>query len=327
VSAPEAAASSPPSRRRRQGWLLALGLALLVAIIVANDARAVASALLRVRFAATGVVAAHLLVTAAAAMGWWALLARAQRPGLLETFRLRLVKEAVNALLPVAQVGGDVVRARLATSPRLPLRTAAASCIIDVFVGLGCLALFVLLGLFAASVVVTDRRVDRLALQLAVAGALVTVGLVAAERLGLLRLLDAAIASAGGALGQLSGLGAEVARLGAKRWRLLHSAGWHLLSWSLGVAETWTSLWAVGIHPDWRQAFVLESMAQGARALGFAIPGALGVQEGGYVLVCSALGIAPRDALALSLLRRLRELVLGGAGLALWRFWPERAEA
>ena len=34
-----------------------------------------------------------------------------QRPTLAVTVRLRLIKEAINALLPVAQVGGDVIRA------------------------------------------------------------------------------------------------------------------------------------------------------------------------------------------------------------------------
>ena len=58
------------------------------------------------------------------------------------------------------------------------------------------------------------------------------------------------------------------------------------------------------------------------RALGFAIPGALGVQEGGYVLICSLFSVAPSEALALSLIRRVREIVLGVPGLVLWQ-WSE----
>lgn len=304
----------------RHAWLLGLGVCLFVAVVIANDARAVAAALLQVRSAALVVIAAHLPVTFAAAMGWHVLLAPQQRPSIPATVRMRLIKEAVNSLLPVAQVGGDVVRARLAVSPALPLRTAAASCIVDAALGVVCLVLFVLIGLAAASMVIADPRIDQLALQLAIAGGVATLGLIAAERLGFLRLLDRATAKTSGALGRLSGLGEEVRIISGHPGRMGRSMLWHLFSWSLGVLETWTALWAVGLEPSLEHALVLESMAQGARALGFAIPGALGVQEGGYVLVCSALGIPADSALALSLLRRVRELALGVLGLGLWRF-------
>jgi putative membrane protein len=324
VSAPDSKITAVDSSRSGRVWLLILGLGLLIAVLVANDLRAVVRALLEVRAAAIPVVASHLLVTFAAALGWIVLLDAAERPNLRAAFRLRLIKEAVNALLPVAQVGGDVVRARLAVTPRLPLRTAAASCLVDVGLSLICLTVFVLGGLGLASATVADARIDRLALQVAAAGGVLVVGLVAAERLGLLGLLDRATAKSQSALGGLAGLGDEVRRLSLRRVRLWESMFWHLASWSLGVLETAAALWAVGLDVSWERAFVLESLAQGARAVGFAIPGALGVQEGGYVLICSALGIPPDRALALSLLRRIRELSLGVVGLALWRFEAPR---
>ena len=48
------------------------------------------------------------------------------------------------------------------------------------------------------------------------------------------------------------------------------------------------------------------------------MPVALGVQEGGYVVVCGLLGVQPEIAIALSLAKRLRDLVLGVPGLLLW---------
>lgn len=311
---------APAGLKARHAWLLGLGVCLFAAIVIANDARAVLATLLDVRAAALVVIAAHLPVTFTAALGWRALLIRSQRPTIAATFRMRLIKEAVNALLPVAQVGGDVVRARLAVSPALPLRTSAASCIVDAALGVVCLVFFVLIGLAAASAVITDPRIDQLARQIAIAGALATLALIAAERLGFLRLLDRATARTSGAFGRLSGVGEDVRIICSHTAHLARSMLWHLASWALGVVETWAALWAVGLEASWTHALVLESMAQGARALGFAIPGALGVQEGGYVLICSALGIPPNQALALSLLRRLRELTLGVLGLGLWRF-------
>ena len=67
---------------------------------------------------------------------------------------------------------------------------------------------------------------------------------------------------------------------------------------------------------------MLESLAYALRSGAFFVPGAAGVQEGGYVLLGAALGIGPEFALALSLLKRGREIVLGRAALALWQ-WLE----
>lgn len=322
MAAPEASAGPPGARRTIGGraWLLALGVCVLVAIVLANDVHAIGAALVEGRFAVLAIVGAHLFVTLTAALGWRILLPRAQRPGLWASFRLRLIKESVNGLLPVAQVGGDVVRARLAVGPGLSLRISAASCLVDVIVALACLAIFILGGLAAAAVVLTDPRLDRLALQLAIAGSLVTLCVIAAERLGVLKLLDRVTARSEGALGRLSGVGAEVAAMASRKRALAASVFWHLASWGLGAVETWIGLRVMGIDASLGEAFVLESLTQGVRAIGFAVPGALGVQEGGYLLICSALGIPPDKAVALSLIRRLRELVLGLAGLSLWRF-------
>jgi uncharacterized membrane protein YbhN (UPF0104 family) len=55
------------------------------------------------------------------------------------------------------------------------------------------------------------------------------------------------------------------------------------------------------------------------RSVMFPVPGALGVQEGGYVMVGSLLGIPGDAAFALSLIARVRELILGIPGLVLWQ--------
>jgi hypothetical protein len=49
------------------------------------------------------------------------------------------------------------------------------------------------------------------------------------------------------------------------------------------------------------------------------------VQEGGYLLICAMFGISAPNALALSLIRRIRELSLGVPGLILWHYMEGRA--
>jgi hypothetical protein len=54
------------------------------------------------------------------------------------------------------------------------------------------------------------------------------------------------------------------------------------------------------------------------------VPGALGVQEGGNILVCGLVGIGPQAAIELSLLKRIREVALGVPGLLAWQIFEGR---
>jgi uncharacterized membrane protein YbhN (UPF0104 family) len=121
-----------------------------------------------------------------------------------------------------------------------------------------------------------------------------------------------------GALGETSGLHAAVVALYRQPGRLISSAAWHLGAWMLGAVETYVAMTVLGFHPTFAEAFVIDSLGQGIRAAGFAVPGALGVQEGGYILICGLFGLDADQALALSFVRRIRELVLGVPGLVAW---------
>jgi hypothetical protein len=76
---------------------------------------------------------------------------------------------------------------------------------------------------------------------------------------------------------------------------------------------------------------ILESAALAIRGAAFLVPGAVGVQEGGYILLGNFLGIPGEIALALSLIRRMRELALGVPALISWqlmettRLWRGRS--
>jgi hypothetical protein len=63
------------------------------------------------------------------------------------------------------------------------------------------------------------------------------------------------------------------------------------------------------------------------RSGAFAVPGALGVQEGGFVLLGPLVGVSPETALALALVKRVRELAIGGGGLLVWGIGSRKAVA
>ncbi|WP_297507876.1 flippase-like domain-containing protein [uncultured Caulobacter sp.] len=305
-----------------RAWLLTLGVALLAILLATHGAGAVREIVAKVGWSAVAVVAAHLPITFMATIGWQVLMPPDRRPSLPFLFRLRMIKEAVNALLPVAQVGGDVVRAKLAARNGLTLAEATASCVVDVLTGTVGLAIFVLISLDVAMVTLHDPRLAQAGL--ALVGVLALIGLTAfaAQRSGLARRVGQASKRWSSIASRLEELGEAFRGVGRQRANLMASWAWHMAAWSAGALETYVSMWALGLQPTLLQALIVEGLAQSAKVVGFAIPGALGVQEGGYLLLGGALGLTPDQALALSLLRRLRELVLGGIGLVLWRTTP-----
>jgi hypothetical protein len=61
---------------------------------------------------------------------------------------------------------------------------------------------------------------------------------------------------------------------------------------------------------------VIESLMQAVRGAAFTVPSALGAQEGGLIVLCGMFQIPPDQALALSLIKRAADLVIGVPGLA-----------
>lgn len=272
-----------------------------------------------------GLVLLHLFQLLISAQAWRALLP-APPAGPLAFHRMRLVREGIDSLLPVAQVGGEVVGAQLLARRGISLALAAASVVVDVtlefvshlaFLGIGLVA-WAALGPAGVPGAGPGVWIGVGALATAMAG-----GLLAAQRLGLLRLLEALtrqIAARFPALGAVSldGLHAAAAGLYARRSAMAASCALHLLAWALGTVESWAVLNALGLAVSWPAALVVESLGMAARSAGFAIPGALVVQEAGFVLAAVAMGLPDSAGLALSLVKRVREVSTGLIGLALW---------
>jgi putative membrane protein len=96
----------------------------------------------------------------------------------------------------------------------------------------------------------------------------------------------------------------------------------HLVSWALGAVEIYVSLRPLGHDIGIVSCLIIEALAQAMRSAGFAVPGALGVQEGGYILAGGLFGLSPEVGIAVSLIRRLRDVLLGLPALAAWH-WLE----
>jgi hypothetical protein len=92
-----------------------------------------------------------------------------------------------------------------------------------------------------------------------------------------------------------------------------------MIGWLVGVAEVLVVFAWMGHPIGLGEAIVIESLLHAVRGAAFAIPGALGAQEGGLVLLCALFGIPPEQAIALSLVKRVPDLVLGVPSLLAWQ--------
>ena len=86
-----------------------------------------------------------------------------------------------------------------------------------------------------------------------------------------------------------------------------------------GAGEAWVGLWFMGHALAWSDVLILESIAFALRTAAFIVPSRLGVQEAGYVLLGALFGLSPDVALALSLLKRGREIATGVPCLIIWQ--------
>jgi hypothetical protein len=98
-----------------------------------------------------------------AGVGWWLLLPASGRFKLWSALLLRFIREGVNTLLPLTQVGGDVVGARLSTFWAVPSSLATAGIIIDVLMQAVTQFLFAALGLVMLVALAGDTTVTWIA--------------------------------------------------------------------------------------------------------------------------------------------------------------------
>ncbi len=303
-----------------------VGIVAFAAVSAWRSVAGIGAATLHALWLLPALVALNLFQLWLSARAWHALLP----PGCshADLFSLRVVREGIDSLLPVAQVGGEAVGAHLLARRGPALATSTASVVVDMTVEFLAQFAFLLVGLSTLAAVsgTAGWRGWTLA-AVPIAGGLA--GLIAALRLGVLRLMESLghrMAARWPAAAALAGLNSAAAAIYRRPTALLRGSSLHLLAWLLGTAESWAVLRALGYPVSVTTALVIESLGMAARSAGFAIPGALVVQETGFALAAAAMGL-PQDAgLSLSLVKRVREVAVGLIGLALWRLQVTRGK-
>lgn len=315
----------------RQAFWRAIGLAALVLSLTATafmvvwwGAADIGAAVWRALPALPASLAVHAVQLTLSGIGWWLLLPT-PRPSPLAPIVARWVREAVNTVLPLAGVTGAVAATRLlARDTGMSIAAATASTTIDLTCEAASQAPYLAMSLAAVALLAPGHLSPGRAALAILPLVLGVVGFVVAQRAGMMRLFERA-ARAVGAGAAMEGLHDGLMALHTRRGSIASALVVHTTSWGLGGAEVWVIMRAIG-HPVGPGAsFAIEGLGMAARSAGFALPAGLAAQEAGFVIAGGLFGISAPDAVALSMVKRVREIVVGVAGAAFWQFalwWP-----
>jgi putative membrane protein len=236
----------------------------------------------------------------------------------------RWIRDAVDAMLPVAGVGGSLVGARILTFWKMPVRLAAAGAVADLLVQTIAQALFALSGaLLLARFSDLQLVVPTVFLGAAIATAALA-GFYFLQRYAGARFADRILECLSRWLtlpAVKAGLSFRIVmeQIWRGRWNYVFGAlALHALAWTFGTLEVFIALRCMQWPVTAVQAVILESLGASISSAAFLIPGSWGVQEGGYILIGHMLGVPMSFSLALSFVKRVPDLVLGVSGLAVW---------
>jgi len=307
-----------------------LGLVFAVAIIVYAGLGDVTQAFAAVGYGLIVIVLLRAAELAGAGFAWWIVIPPAEKPSPHLCVHVRLIREAINTLLPVAQVGGEIAGARVMTFYGMSAGLAGATVLVDTLMQVVSLFLFVIVGVgILATYGADDALVGSMMAGISLMGVALA-GFFVAQRFGGAKLLDRALMALAGRFGwsslaNLASLHDNLVRIYGDVPRFVLALLVHLAFWFLGALEVVVALTLMGYPVSYVDAVVIESLGQAIRAAGFLIPGALGVQEAGFVAVCAVFGIPAPAALALSLVKRVPEFVLGPPFLFAWHAQETKA--
>jgi len=260
------------------------------------------------------VAAAHLPVIAVLGLAWRNSARMTPRPSAMHFVWARALRDAGSEVLPLSQFGGLAVGARALSLFDVGGRKAVIWTLLDLLVELATKLPYVLFG-FGLLLLLRDG-------DLAGGAMLAAASAATAFLVGTNSLDPASVVPSGRGPKLFRQVGVALRRWAPRPAQRRNAMALHLIGWFAGAAETWLIFRLLGNGVALGPALVIDSLVGAIRMFGFFVPGAVGVQEGAYVLLCGIFAISPASALAFSLIRRARDLLIAAAVFLPWP-WRE----
>lgn len=265
----------------------------------------------------------HVAPMLANAAAWQRLFPVRLRPPLHALARAVWIRESVNGVLPVARIGGEIAAYRILRHHVASRAAAGASLAADMALSVVSQSVFASLGL---CILLSAGDASGLATPLlAGVGGMVVFGsgFVYFQRAGAVARISAFIERhfAGrlrAAIHQWLRLDRALRAVYERPADVAACIAWQLAAWVLAAGEIWLALYFLGHPRPLQDAIAIEALVQAVSSAAFIVPGALGIQEGAFVVIGAALGLDATTSLALASARRLRDLIIYLPGLIAW---------
>ena len=127
-----------------------------------------------------------------------------------------------------------------------------------------------------------------------------------------------------GVLGHSVRIDRAVRTIYRRRGAVVRSLIWQLRGCLAGAVEIWAALWFLGHPIGPTKSLVIEAVIMAVSSAGFLVPGAIGIQEGSFLMIGTVLGLDPSTSLALAAARRLRDCIIFFPGLWVWQVAESR---
>lgn len=309
-----------------------LGLAAAIVLVVHQDWHSIRAAFDHAGWALLWLLPFHAFPLLLDVMGWRTLLAprdRQKHAGVPFLFWVATIREACNRLLPMANIGGEIIGIRLVKWKHIDGAVVAASVVMEVLLTLVSQYIFAALGILLLIGLTQHIGTLNSVLGALAASLPLPIGLVLLLRHG--KPFSRIEAFAGKLMGgpsrftellDGSRLDHEVRALYAQPTRLGLACLWQVAGFVAGSFESWLALRLLGYPISVGDAIAIEAATQALRHIIFFVPAGLGVQEGGLVLLGNIIGLPADAAIALSLVKRAREVGFGVPALVSWQ-WVE----
>lgn len=304
------------------------GIVLLGFVIAEIDVSEVAGQISKVGLGFLVILGIYFVAFALDSITWQMTIRSVPLNGLwaYRTWLLRMVGEAFNMVIPAASFGGEPVKAwMLKNHYGIDYKEGTASLILARTINLMALMIFLIGGFF---LMIEGGQLPEVFQWVAGAG-LVALGF----GVGLFFVIQRF------RITSLAGTWISQWRIGRRVEDILHHihdmdsrlhhfyARTHdrfigslvlaFANWLLGAVEIYFTLIFLGHPITWSEAWIIEAMAQMVRTGTFFIPASIGAQEGAFLLVCGAITGSPSLGVAVSVVRRLREIIWVVSGFAL----------
>jgi putative membrane protein len=302
---------------------LLAGLVAAVYLVWAIGFDAIFASIARAGFGGLALLCLYaLIVFITLALAWFFLLPPAQRRPIVELYTARLVRDSIAEISPFSPVGGMVAAARLLILKGMDAAYAAASVAADATTEAMAQVVFLAFGLG-----IGFSQFHHLQNSGPLTEAMIVVLLLAVPGIALLIFLQkrgAGFAEKMAArffpqIREGVSFRAAIEELYDSPSRLAVSAAFHLLAWIGAGGGTFIAFRLVGGHINLVNAVALEALLCTIRSIAAFVPAAIGVQEAGYAMLAPLFGLPAEMGLAVSLLKRAREIVLGVPALVYWQ--------